>query len=78
MNKNGYLGEVDSMIYLTTHNKEKALKTSPHYSDKRFEQEQTVFGKPSRLRCGHEHLHYNYSDRLWQWDYDKARRSFGC
>lgn len=64
--------------YPTTFNKNKPLKTSPHYSDKRFEQEQTVFGKPSKSRCGHKHLSYDYSDRLRQWDYDKAQRSAEC
>ena len=64
--------------YPTTFDKAKPLKTSPHYSDKRFEQEQTVFGKPSRSRYGHKHLSYDYSDRLWQWDYDKAEQSAKC
>jgi len=59
--------------YPTTFNKNTPLKTSPHYSDKRFEQEQTVFGKQSRY--GHKHLSYDYSDRLWQWDPDKAEQS---
>ena len=41
----------------------------PHYTDERFRggREHTLYGasKPG--------LAYEYSDRLWQWDYDKAQ-----
>jgi len=45
----------------------------PHYSDERFARgrEHTLFGATSKG------LTYEYSDRLWQWDYDKAQRSSG-
>jgi len=46
------------------------LETSPHYSDSRFKKEQTVFGKAS------PGLGYDYSDRLWQWDYEKSKEAF--
>lgn len=64
--------------YPTTFDKTKPLETAPHYSNRRFEREQTVFGKPSRSPYGHKHLSYDYSDRLWQWDYDKAEQSAKC
>lgn len=43
----------------------------PHYSDERFSRgrEHTLFGATE------EGLSYEYSDRLWQWDYGKARDS---
>jgi hypothetical protein len=47
--------------------KDVPLYTMPHYTDKRFDKPQTVFGKEE------DGLHYDYSDRLWQWDYDKAK-----
>jgi hypothetical protein len=50
----------------TTFNKDEILNTSPHYTDKRFDRPQTVFGQ----KC--EGLKYDYSDRLWQWDQDKS------
>jgi hypothetical protein len=43
------------------------LETMPHYSDKRFEKEQTVFGAPE------DGLGYDYSDRLVEWDYNKSK-----
>lgn len=43
----------------------------PHYSDRRFAsgQTHTLYG------CEEEGLHYVYSDRIWQWDYEKAERA---
>lgn len=39
----------------------------PHYSDMRFASgEHLIFGTKQKVS------HVNYSDRLWQWDYDKA------
>lgn len=49
----------------TAFDKNKVLP-SPHYTDKRFDQPQTIFGE----EC--EGLGYVYSDRLWQSDYDKS------
>lgn len=55
---------------LTTFSKTKPLHTSPHYSDPHFyHKEQTVFGK----ECNE--LEYVYSDRIWQWDWNKAEKS---
>lgn len=62
-------------MYLTTFDKNRPLKTEPHYTDELFEKEQTVFGKPAKSSYGHKHLSYDYSDRLWQWDYDKTQQS---
>lgn len=47
-----------------------------HYSDSRFANGNTitVYGLPSG-RHGHAGLHYNYSDRLWQHDYQLAKES---
>lgn len=55
--------------YQTTHDKQAVLHDNPHYTDHRFDQEQTIFGAE---KSG---LNYDYSDRFWQWDYDKAKRS---
>ena len=60
---------------MTTHNKDIALQTSPHYTDRRFREPQTIFGQASKSQCGHKHLSYDYSDRLWQWDYSKAEEA---
>ncbi len=59
----------------TTYSKDVPLKTSPHYTDDRFKTAQTVFGKPPKSDYGHKDLNYDYSDRLWEWDYNKAKRS---
>jgi hypothetical protein len=61
--------------YLTTYNKTVKLHTNPHYTDNRFKEPQTIFGKPAKSPYGHSHLSYDYSDRLWEWDYDKAEAS---
>ncbi len=45
------------------------LETWPHYTDRRFDEEQTVYGGRDNS------LSYDYSDRLWQWDYAKAETS---
>ena len=55
--------------FLTTMDKSKPLNTQPHYTDKIFETPQTVFGKPDYAGKGHEGLHYEYSDRLYEFDY---------
>ena len=51
------------------------LNTNPHYTDTRFNKAQTVFGKESQSPYGHKELEYVYSDRLWQWNWDKAKRA---
>jgi hypothetical protein len=47
------------------------LEDCPHYSDHRYQggQTQTIFGKEEKG------IGYDYSDRLWQWDYDKAEQA---
>lgn len=52
--------------------RDKTLYVMPHYTDRRFEREQTVFGKEA------DGLHYDYSDRIVQWDGDKADAAFGA
>ena len=59
-----------SYVYPTTFDKDKPLETFPHYTDNRFEEEQTVFGRKE------EGLGYNYSDRLWEWDYNKSKQAY--
>jgi hypothetical protein len=51
---------------MTTYSKDVPLNTTPHYTNPLFRTPQTVFG---RERKG---LHYDYSDRLWEWDWNKA------
>lgn len=43
----------------------------PHYSDERFSRgkEHTLYGAEQKG------LSYDYSDRLWQWDYTKAKNA---
>lgn len=40
---------------------------SPHYTNQRFAKPQTVWGAEEKG------ISYDYSDRLWQWDYNKAK-----
>ena len=56
-------------VYPTTFDKDAILETMPHYTDNRFKKEQTVFGREEKG------LGYDYSDRIWQWDYKKAEQS---
>jgi hypothetical protein len=46
------------------------LVDNPHYTDSRFDKEQTIYGKAQKG------LSYDYSDRLWQWDWDKAQNAW--
>jgi hypothetical protein len=57
------------MAYPTTFDIDEKLETYPHYTDRRFDKEQTVFGKGS---YDDPDLRYDYSDRLRQWDSGKA------
>lgn len=45
-----------------------------HYTDSRFVEGNTVtvYGLPSG-RYGHPGLHYDYSDRIWEGNYSKAK-----
>lgn len=62
-------GEPQKPSVPVTFNKNTPLMM-PHYTDERFKQGAlTLFGREEKG------LHYNYSDRLWQWDYDKAEQS---
>jgi|JI10StandDraft_1071094.scaffolds.fasta_scaffold59778_2 hypothetical protein len=40
---------------------------SPHYTNERFKKPQTVWGAEEKG------INYDYSDRLWQWNYDNAK-----
>ncbi len=54
----------------------------PHYSDTRFRTEQTIFcADPKLLEYSYGtrvmlDCHYDYSDRLSEWNYRKNRKSF--
>ena len=52
-----------------TFSRKARLNTAPHYTDSKFQTAQTVFGQES------DELFYVYSDRLFQWDFDKAAES---
>jgi hypothetical protein len=56
--------------YPTTFDKTVKLETYPHYTDRRFNEEQTVFGKE------HPDLHYDYDDRIVQWDRTKSKEAW--
>lgn len=47
------------------------LNLSPHYSDPIWKEAQTLFGREDRSIRD-----YVYSDRLWQWDYEKTEQAF--
>lgn len=51
--------------------KDLPLETTPHY----FKKEQTVFGETPNSQFAHTHLNYDYSDRIREWNYDKAAKS---
>lgn len=48
--------------------KNEHLHDDPHYTDDRFREPQTIFGGEAAEGI----LNYVYSDRIWQWDYEKA------
>lgn len=39
---------------------------NPHYTNDHFKHAQTVYGQPE------QGLGYDYSDRIWEWNWDKA------
>lgn len=53
-----------------TWNLDAPLELNPHYTDARFVVEQSVYGESE------PGLTYEYSDRLHEWDREKARRSW--
>lgn len=61
------------------------LESEPHYTDPRFREEQTVFcAEPDRLHDRRglgtlvvEDCHYDYSDRLYEWDREKHKEAIG-
>lgn len=63
------------MIYPVASNQ--PLDLHAHYSDPRFSRGQvhTIYGSEAQSPHGHPDLHYDYSDRLWQWDYQKAEEA---
>lgn len=56
--------------------KEPIANLTPHYTDSRFRDAQTVWIANGRKAKGHSGtipgIIYNYSDRLWQWDWHKC------
>lgn len=63
------ISRISKYVFPNTFDKNKPLHTSPHYSDNRFNEPQTVFGKEEKG------IGYDYSDRLWQWDYEKSEQA---
>lgn len=68
---NNYYRDIDGRYGEPSHpiafDKNSIINDNPHYSDEDFKnKEQTIFGKKE------ENLHCVYSDRLWQWDYEKS------
>lgn len=59
-------------VFYAVQDRNTPLKLSPHYLHDMpmFEKEQVVFGKEE------EGLSWEYSDRLWEWDRDKAKASW--
>ena len=69
-------GRVRSMS-ITTDRRGEPLELSPHYRDLRFGHEaRTVFGPDRKPGDGVPGLSYVYSDRLVQWDGNKADRAW--
>lgn len=68
MTRNDFL-EPEEFVWPTTFDKNAILHVDPQYTDPRFDKEQSIFGKPSK------YLNYEYSDRLWEWDYNKAEKA---
>lgn len=53
---------------------------NPHYTNERFKEAQTVWlAKGKSLSSGRyptvKGAEYNYSDRIWQWNWEKARKA---
>lgn len=46
---------------------EEIYNIAPHYTDSHFKTARTVWGAEENG------ISYDYSDRLWEWDYDKAK-----
>lgn len=64
-----FSGDYSGRSSVPVTNSKNATLPHPHYTDDRFRTEQTVFGKEE------QGLHYDYSDRIWQWDCDKAKEA---
>lgn len=56
--------------------KEPINHLTPHYTDSRFAHPQTVWLAKGYKTSGRDEMvkgaGYNYSDRIWQWDWNKA------
>lgn len=69
------------MVY-TTKAGEAIPHLRPHYSNQYFATARTVYlaeGYKAKSDGRNDYAkgaEYNYSDRLWQWDYDKAKKSW--
>ncbi len=57
------------MFFGATNSMTAILHDQPHYSDRTFDKEQTIFGRKEKG------LSYDYDDRLWQWDWDKSKEA---
>lgn len=63
-------GYVISRIRPIVKTKTDNLNSYPHYSDSYFKEGRTIYGEEN------ESLSYVYSDRLYQWDHEKASESW--
>jgi len=68
----GIIGEKGRDVVTPTKGWNTAISNiAPHYTDQRFDSgDHTVWGKQT------SDTHYDYSDRLWQWDYKKCQAAF--
>lgn len=58
-------------LYYAVQTRNVPLHTQPHYTDTRFNTPQVVFGNPNI-----EGLHWEYSDRLYEWAYKKSEEAW--
>jgi len=69
MKKNMYSGCYEQECSYASYNMNVTMPYV-HYSDDYWNKARTVWGVEEK------NLNYDYSDRLYQWDYDKAEKSF--
>jgi len=68
--------------YKGTKSLDAVINTSPHYTDRLYKNERTEFcSEPEKLidingTLMIDGIHYDYSDRLFEWDSKKMRASF--
>ncbi len=65
------------MTIVVNSKRQRIANLNPHYTNERFRKPQTVFLLRGRYpQDGYvPHAEYNYSDRIWQWDWDKCDKA---